>query len=231
MNRVRVLAAATGALFMFAAATAGSASAQAGLNFQQWLKEVPTRATEVGQFQRFLADAHVGGILPTEELLLSASSWEGCGESSPYTLPPQSDWPHIIRTLRFIRAEVVPTIGPVSAVSGYRSPELGKCAGGAPKSAHGGYYALDLVPQRDISRETLIQRMCAVHTHFGAAYAVGLGFYDHTRFHVDTKSNRLWGSDYHATTSPCLAHTMTIARNTPRNAPAAQSGRAAGAAP
>jgi len=201
------------AAWMLVPALAVPASAQSGLNFQQWLKAAPPRIGEVAKFEQFLQRAHVAGVIATQQLLLSASSWQGCGEDSAYTLPPESDWSHIVPTLKFIRAEVVPTIGPVNAVSGYRSPELGKCAGGAPKSAHGGYYALDLVPLRVMDREALIQKMCAVHAHFGRAYSVGLGFYDGVRFHVDTKSTRLWGSDYHAATSPCLSHPMVIAQN------------------
>lgn len=209
MSISRAVAAAT---LILVSLVAAPASAQTGLNFQQWLQAVPARVAEVAKFERFLQGAHVAGVIATQQLLLSASSWQGCGEDSPYTLPPESDWSHIVPTLKFIRAEVVPTIGPVNAVSGYRSPELGKCAGGAPKSAHGGYYALDLVPLQAMGREALIQKMCAVHAIFGRAYSVGLGFYDGVRFHVDTKSTRLWGSDYHAATSPCLAHPMMIAQ-------------------
>jgi hypothetical protein len=212
MSISRVLAAAT---LMLVPAIAAPAGAQSGLNFQQWLKAVPTRTGEVAKFEHFLQGAQVAGIISTQQLLLSASAWQGCGEDSPYTLPPESDWSHIVPTLKFIRAEVVPTIGPVNAVSGYRSPELGKCAGGAPKSAHAGYYALDLTPLRAMDRAALIEKMCTVHAHFGQAYSVGLGFYDGVRFHVDTKSTRLWGSDYHAATSPCLAHTM-MAQNSAR---------------
>jgi hypothetical protein len=162
---------------------------------------------EVGKFEQFLAKANVARILPTYELLLSASAWRGCGAGSPYTLPPENFWPNVVGTLKFIRSRIVGAIGPVDAVSGYRSPALGKCAGGAPKSAHGMYYALDLVPVKAMSRAVLIEKMCAVHSKYGQASSVGLGFYSGLRFHVDTKGTRLWGTDYHADTSPCLVKT------------------------
>ena len=191
--------------FVFLAGMATPANANNNpADFQHWLSAAPGRRVQVQKFEQFLRTAQVARILPLNELLLSASHWQACGAVYPYELAPREDWPHIVPTLKFVRARVIPTIGPVDAVSGYRSPALGKCAGGAPKSAHGGYYALDLVPKKSIPRAALIQKMCAVHAQFGQEYAVGLGFYDRLRFHVDTKGTRLWGSDFHAATSPCL---------------------------
>ncbi len=199
-------------LALILAAPAEAASVN---DFQHWLSAAPGRRAEEAKFERFIARAQVAHIVPAYELLLSASSWRGCGEHYPYTMPPENTWPNVVGTLKFIRAKVVPTIGPVHAVSGYRSPALGKCAGGAPQSAHGLYYALDLVPVKTMDRAVLIRKMCALHAKFGGAYHVGLGFYDHLRFHVDTKSTRLWGPDYHAATSPCLVGIQSSQHKTP----------------
>ena len=106
-------------------------------------------------------------------------------------------------TLRYIHDEIIPTIGPVQVDSGYRDVGLNRCSGGAAHSAHAQFYALDLVPVRSIDRGALIARVCANHARYGAAYGIGLGFYDHERFHIDSRSFRQWGSDYHSATSPC----------------------------
>jgi tRNA(Leu) C34 or U34 (ribose-2'-O)-methylase TrmL len=58
-----------------------------------------------------------------------------------------------------------------------------------------------------MNRSALIARVCANHGQHGAAYHIGLGFYDELRFHIDSRSFRRWGADYHSSTSPC-AHTV-----------------------
>ncbi len=184
------------------AALSGPATAAPG--YQAWLHADPTRRAEVMGFEAYLRREHVAGIAPTEQLLLNATSWQACGLAAPYTIAERNLWPHVVATLRYIRDQVKPMLGSVAVVSGYRNETLNRCSGGAPMSAHRNYYALDLVPKRAIDRATLIARMCLAHRRFGAKYHVGLGFYEGLRFHVDTQSYRLWGSDYHAATSPCL---------------------------
>jgi hypothetical protein len=171
--------------------------------FAAWEHETAGRAGDVHAFELFLKRQGVAGILPTSQLLLDASSWRACGEE-PYSLPPRELWANVVPTLRFIRQHVVPALGPVAAVSGYRSPELNACAGGAPKSAHALYYALDLTPLEVTDRNKMIAEVCQIHARYGAAAHVGLGFYSGLRFHVDTHGYRLWGTDYHAATSPCV---------------------------
>ena len=172
-------------------------------SFDRWLDEVPSRRADVQDFAAFLAQQGVAGVLPTQEILRNDTSWSGCHEDGPYSLAERTYWPHIVNTLRYIRDEIVPTIGPVEVESGYRDTALNKCSGGAAHSAHAQFYALDLVPTGAISRSTLIAEVCAIHARTGAAYHIGLGFYDETRFHIDSRSFRRWGSDYHGATSPC----------------------------
>ena len=143
-------------------------------------------------------------MLPLRQLLLNASSWRACNVA-PYSLAPRELWPNVVPTLRFIRARIVPTLGPVAALSGYRDPILNTCAGGAPKSAHALFYALDLTPLRFKDRDKMIAAMCALHARYGPAAHAGLGFYQGLRFHIDTNGFRRWGSDYHTATSPCVA--------------------------
>lgn len=171
--------------------------------YARWLDSAPGRQTDVAAFEAYLKRSGVDDVLPSDELLLNATNWRRCDLAFPYSMPPRNLWAHVVPTLRFIRDELVPTIGPVAVESGYREPALNRCAHGAPKSAHALFYALDLVPLRAISRRQLIAAVCKLHRRRGRAYNVGLGFYDGLRFHIDTKAYRHWGSDNHGATSPC----------------------------
>jgi hypothetical protein len=172
--------------------------------FERWLDKAPTRRADVRDFEAFLATHGVAGVLPVQQILLNDDIWSACHMDGPYSLAARADWPHIVNTLRYIHDEIVPTIGPVQVASGYRDAGLNRCSGGAPHSAHAEFYALDLTPAAaGIDRDTLIARVCANHAHHGAAYRIGLGFYEETRFHIDSRSFRRWGPDYHAATSPC----------------------------
>ena len=177
--------------------------AQSESDFRAWLRDDPDRAGEVGAFEDYLGKAGVGGVLATEQLLRNATSWHACKLDWSYSMPPRTLWPHIVPTIRFIRDEIVPRIGPVSVESGYREPKLNRCAGGAPLSAHAQFQALDLVPQKAITQKDLIAAVCKLHREHGQAFHIGLGFYGGVRFHIDTKSFRRWGSDNHGATSPC----------------------------
>ena len=172
-------------------------------SFDDWLDKVPSRRTAVRDFEAFLAERGVAGVLPTREILLNDTSWSGCHMDAPYSLAERAYWPHIVETLRYIHDEIIPAVGPVKVESGYRDSALNSCSGGAAHSAHAQFYALDLEPIDLMARNELIARVCANHARYGAAYHIGLGFYDETRFHIDSRSFRRWGSDYHADTSPC----------------------------
>jgi hypothetical protein len=182
----------------------GSANAEApDSGFEQWSHAATGRAEDVHAFQAYLQRQGVGGVLPLAQLLRNATSWRSC-VASPYILPPRALWPNVVPTLRFINAHIVPALGPVAAVSGYRSPQLNACAGGAAHSAHALYFALDLVPEKAMTRGELIAAVCLLHARFGAAYHVGLGFYQGLRFHIDTYGFRRWGADWRSATSPCV---------------------------
>jgi len=170
--------------------------------FSHWAHADDGRAGQVQAFGAYLSQQGVGDVLPVSQLLLNATSWRNCVDS-PYSMPPRALWKNVVPTLKFIASYIVPALGPVQAVSGYRSPALNKCAGGAAHSAHALYYALDLTPLRSMERSELIDSVCRLHARFGAAAHVGLGFYEGLRFHIDTFGFRRWGSDYHSATSPC----------------------------
>ena len=172
-------------------------------SFESWQDKVPGRRAQVQEFEAFLAQQGVANVLPANQILLNDDTWSECHMDGPYSIADRAYWPHIVGTLRYIRDEIVPAIGPVLVDSGYREPAFNRCTGGAAHSAHAQFYALDLSPTRSIDRSKLIASVCAIHARTGAAYHIGLGFYDGVRFHIDSRSFRRWGPDYHASTSPC----------------------------
>jgi hypothetical protein len=162
--------------------------------YRNWYIAGPQHANRVKAFNAYLAQWEVAGIVPTWQLLRTATSWHRCG-GAPFEVPPATEWPHIVQTLRYVRDYVVPAIGPVEPVSAYRNPHLNVCAGGAPESAHKHYSAIDMVPLRPTTREELMRRLCRAQARRGLDYQVGLGFYAFLRFHVDTTKYRRWNMD------------------------------------
>jgi Peptidase M15 len=173
--------------------------------YNQWRSDDENRRKEIKDFERFLRKNKVDKIFPTHEILRSASMAKECGESG-FEVAPHQYWQNMINTLRFIKDEIMPVIGPLEAVSTYRNPKLNECAGGAKNSAHAQYFALDMYPKSPISREELIQKICLIHSKYGEEYGIGLGFYNGTRFHIDSKSFRRWGPDGRSKTSPCAEY-------------------------
>jgi len=179
--------------------------------YRSWYLAAPWRAAQVKAFNDYLTSNQVGGILPTWTLLRTATSWAECG-GQPFEVPPADECPHMVETLRYVRDYVIPAVGPVEAVSVYRNPELNRCAGGAPESAHKLDSAIDMVPLKPISREALMRTLCGVHSEHGAAYDAGLGFYAYLRFHVDSTKYRRWNMDPAvAADCPPLIHPEDIA--------------------
>jgi hypothetical protein len=172
--------------------------------YRVWYAGAPHRGVQVKAFHDYLGTYGVAGIVPTWQLLRTASSWRRCG-AQPFEVPPTTDWPHIVQTLRYLRDFVVPTVGPVEPVSAYRNPLLNTCAGGAVDSAHRHFLAVDLVPLRPLQRDAMMADLCAVHARQGNAYQVGLGFYAYMRFHIDSMKYRRWGGDGTPEASPCAA--------------------------
>ena len=164
--------------------------------YRAWMARQPWRAGMVSSFHRYLSDAGVAFVVPTWQLLRTASDWQRCG-AEPFEVPPAHEWDNVVQTLRFVRDYVVPAIGPVEPVSVYRNPVLNECAGGAKESVHKQLSAIDMVPLRPTTRPQMIERLCAAHAHSGPRYAIGLGFYTKLRFHVDSWKYRTWGRNDH----------------------------------
>lgn len=184
----------------------GFAPGQSRADYHAWLAQSSDHQEQVRAFRAYLAEAGVEGVLPIWQLVRTASSWRQC-RADRFEVAPTSDWPNIVETLRFVDRNVIPAVGDVEAVSGYRNARLNACSAGAPASAHRLFFALDLVPvSAAVTRGELIRDVCSAHARDGRAFQTGLGFYNGVRFHVDSNGFRRWGPDGRGATSPCVTY-------------------------
>lgn len=190
---MRLLIAATALACCSPAAAQQLPDGQGPAEYQAWIDSGPAVRGAVLSFEAWQRAAGVEGILPTWEVLRTASMWRECA-GPPFEVPPHHFWPDMVKTLRFVRDHVTPAVGPVEAVSGYRNSELNTCARGSATSPHKDFFALDLVPLAPIERGELFRRLCAVHARHGPEFETGLGFYAFQRFHVDSRGFRRWGA-------------------------------------
>jgi hypothetical protein len=160
--------------------------------YRAWVAAHPARPIYVKAFNSYLVTYGVGGVVPTWQLLRTATDWHKCG-AQPFEVPPTVAWPNIVAALRYVGAVVEPGIGEVEVVSVYRNPALNACAGGAQESVHKTMGAIDMVPLRPVTREELMTRLCAIHQSSGQRFWIGLGLYKGLRFHIDTRKYREWG--------------------------------------
>jgi hypothetical protein len=182
----------------------GLAPGQAADDFQAWLSRSAANRAGVGAFRDYLAAEGVAEVVPMWQLTRTSSSWRQC-DAEPFEVPPADKWDRIIKTLKFVRDEVVPAVGKVEALSAYRNEKLNACSDGAPQSAHRQFFALDLTPvNAAVERSDMIRSICAAHARDGRAYDAGLGFYTGRRFHVDSSGFRKWGPNGKGATSPCV---------------------------
>ncbi len=203
MRILRSILTAFAALLAIPAAAQTVAEGQDRADYLAWLAREPAARAQVLSFKTFLEMEDVEEVVPTWQLLRTASMWRDCG-GPRFEVAPVAEWQHVAETLGYVKKHVQPVIGPVQVMSGYRNAELNQCSGGARESAHRHFYALDLVPVRPLERAGLIRSLCSIHQFRGQDYDVGLGFYNGTRFHVDSKGFRKWGPDGRGATSPCV---------------------------
>jgi hypothetical protein len=201
---IRFVALALAMLVSSPATASAPAEGQSRADYLAWLARDPGARAQVLSFKSYLAAAKVEQVLPTWQLVRTASMWRECN-GPRFEVAPFAEWQHIAGTLQFVKNHVEPVIGDVEAVSGFRNAELNSCSGGAKASAHRHFFALDLVPaNEDLTRSAMVRSICKIHEWRGADYDVGLGFYSGNRFHVDSKGFRKWGSNGRGDTSPCV---------------------------
>ncbi|KRD74838.1 D-Ala-D-Ala carboxypeptidase family metallohydrolase [Lysobacter sp. Root983] len=168
---------------------------------ERYAKWHRTRAGAADAYLGYLRTHGVADVLPPQQLLRSARRWRGCADEE-FAVPPQSQWPAIVPTLRLVRElHGAGLLDRASVGSGYRNPALNRCEGGAPGSKHLSNAALDF----DLAHEDgLHQQLCAYWRTHGAARRFGLGFYDSGAIHIDTAGHRTWGYDYTRRSSVCV---------------------------
>ena len=160
--------------------------------YRNWYLASPVHPLRVRAFNDYLTANGVGGVVPTWQLLRTASHWQRCS-GQPFEVPPTEHWPNIVHALRFVGAFVEPVIGEVEVVSAYRNPALNLCAGGAETSTHLTGGGIDMVPLRPIARERLMETLCRIQLTDGGWNGIGLGLYKGIRFHIDARKFREWG--------------------------------------
>jgi hypothetical protein len=163
--------------------------------FRQWL---PAHGAEVTAFESFLVQQKVAGVVPTYQLLRSASMWREC-KAAPFQVPPPAQWP-LARDVLVLLQELRRTnvLGPFAVVSAYRDASLNRCAHGSRRSSHM-RFAVDIVPLGP----TDDQKLCGFWRAQGRSWNMGLSRYPSGRIHVDRTGWRSWGEDYTLRTSYC----------------------------
>ena len=147
--------------------------------------------SEYNDLVYFLSSHGVENLVPTWRLLQQGSEWEK--HALPrYAMPQRHLWEQMVGTLMFIKRELVPYIGPVKVLSGFRTPHYNFAAGGAGRSRHLIFSALDLRPVQQIDRASLHAILQNRRHNYGREYKLGMGLYHGTRFHIDTGGYRQW---------------------------------------
>jgi hypothetical protein len=174
---------------------AGCAQAADRESFDAWMQ-----ANDVGELERYLAAAQLGGVVATRQLLRTATDWQRCN-GPRFEIPPREHWPQV-RSVVSLVAELKRRgiLREVEAASGYRNPELNACAGGAPRSSHTRSFALDFSAAPG---QVDIDGLCGFWRREGRDWAMGLSRYPSGRIHLDTSGWRTWGADHTHATSFC----------------------------
>ena len=181
--------------------------------FEQWLEARNERAEDYAAFQSYLNNQGVGDVVAPWQLARVDREYAQRCKLDIWRLPPENLWPNIVPALRLVRDHVEPTMGEVEVQSSYRSPELNVCAGGAARSRHISFEALDLLlVNRRTDLDALYPELCAMQEEAGPESGMGLGaYYDPSdpvynregRFHIDAAGYRSWGRSYTRATSIC----------------------------
>lgn len=172
--------------------------------FDHWLAQDATRGEAFARFQALLAAEGVADVVPARDLWMVDQIRPQCAREA-FVQPPDAEWRNLVPALRFIRDYVKPAVGEVRVMSGYRDEAFNTCIGGASRSAHRAFQALDMVPVDEaVSRADLIALLCPIHETEGRSARIGLGIYSARRFHIDARGYRGWGGDHRGATFPCV---------------------------
>jgi uncharacterized protein YcbK (DUF882 family) len=188
-------------LFCIATCSAVAQEMRNAASFAVWREQ---NAAAVADFQSHLQSAELDSVVPIDELLRTASDWQTC-QAQPYAVPPRDQWPSVVSVLQLLKTLTTQQIlGPFVVHSAYRDPELNKCAGGAPKSAHLRAFAVDFVPVTD-STDEVTKKLCRFWREHGRQWRMGFSRYPSGRMHIDTAGYRTWGVDHSGKSAVCGA--------------------------
>jgi hypothetical protein len=164
--------------------------------FKVWREK---HAADVEAFEEFLVREHVAEVVPTYQLLRSASMWKEC-HAEPFQLPPAQEWTRVRELLVLLRELRQRQVLPVfEVVSAYRDPRLNRCAGGAPASSHI-HFAVDIAPLQP----AVGARLCQFWREEGRSWDMGVSRYPSGRIHIDRNGYRTWGASHKRGSSYCL---------------------------
>ncbi len=160
--------------------------------FRGWviMNNAQEKVDKIGR-QLLEAGVKVEETMPLHLVLLQGTDWVLNG-TSVFTMPREKHVQSMINTILFIQKFVEPEIGVVIPVSGERTTYYNQTAGGAARSKHMDFCALDLVPAEDISRAELHKKLKEIYRKVGKEHKMGLGLYSGVRFHIDTCGYRNW---------------------------------------
>ena len=158
--------------------------------FRGWVL-MNRKEKEIQEGYKYFLDNGVKEGIPLHLILLQGTDWR-LSNTTVFNLPDKKNWDNMVRTLVFVQEEVMAKTGVLIPVSGDRSREYNQHAGGAPRSSHLDFCALDMVPVRNISRTELHKILMSVYNKVGRKNNMGLGLYSGVRFHIDTCGFRSW---------------------------------------
>ena len=158
--------------------------------FRGWVL-MNRKEKEIQEGYKYFLDNGVKEGIPLHLILLQGTDWR-LSNTTVFNLPDKKNWDNMVRTLLFVQEYVMPKTGLLIPVSGDRSKEYNQHAGGAPRSSHLDFCALDMVPVRNISRTELHKILMSVYNKVGRKNNMGLGLYSGVRFHIDTCGFRSW---------------------------------------
>lgn len=178
-------------------------------DYEMWLNQNSYYRQSAEAYEAFLVK-QLGkqNVPPMHELLTTARSWKKCG-AEPYQVPPSELWHQMIPTIKLYnqlkQAKILPAHTQIRSV--YRSPDLNRCAGGAPGSKHLTNGAMDIwVPDYQVGSWQLngVQdKLCQYWIDHGESLQFGLGIYATGAIHIDTQGYRKWGGQFTQASSPC----------------------------
>ncbi|MCB9794082.1 MAG: hypothetical protein H6741_15310 [Alphaproteobacteria bacterium] len=149
------------------------------------------RRARFRDFEASLIREGVGEVVPPWQLWRQGTDFRSLGEPA-FAEPPAEQLGNIVSTLKLLRDEVIPRVGPVEVLSGYRTERYNSRAGGSAGSRHKWFQAVDVLPERPWARAELHTELLSFWSTKGSAVDMGLGLYGGTRFHVDTWRYRRW---------------------------------------